>query len=211
MTIQQFQKLSGPQALQLYYDSLQKANATQKDMTFYMEGIISDSTLLIPLLQNGGEGFRKWGEAAEKANAILSDEMIESLAIAKENLQLMDLQWQGLEARLVNSVIPVVEVVANNMDDIKVVAVALAAAIGTKLVIQGAVLAGTFTMAAIRGAAMELTLIGMQRQALGTASSMAILRGVMGFLGGPLGLAVLAAQGVAAGAAFYYMKKVVTI
>jgi hypothetical protein len=32
----------------------------------------------------------------------------------------MDLQWQGLEARLVNSVIPVVEVVANNMDDIKV-------------------------------------------------------------------------------------------
>ncbi|WP_215898496.1 hypothetical protein [Acinetobacter colistiniresistens] len=207
VTIQQFQKLSGPQALQLYYDSLQKVGASQNDMKFYMEAIISDSSLLIPLLENGGEGFKKWGDAAQKAGSILSNEMVGSLALAKENLQLMDLQWQGLEARLINNVVPVVQAVARNMDDIKIVAVALAAAIGTKLVIQGAILASTFTMAAIRGAAMELALIKMQSQAIGTASSMTILRGVMGFLGGPLGLAVLAAQGVAAGAAFYYMKK----
>lgn len=207
VTIQQFQKLSGPQALQLYYDSLQKAGASQNDMKFYMEAIISDSSLLIPLLQNGGEGFKKWGEAAEQANAILSDEMIENLALAKENLKLMDLQWQGLEARLINNVVPVVKAVANNMDDIKAITIALAAAIGSKLVVQGAILAGTFTMAAIRGAAMELTLIGMQRQALGAATTMGVLRGVMGFLGGPAGLAMLAVQGVAAGAAFYYMKK----
>ncbi|WP_228268424.1 hypothetical protein [Acinetobacter colistiniresistens] len=207
VTIQQFQKLSGPQALQLYYDSLQKVNATQNDMKFYMEAIISDSSLLIPLLANGGEGFKKWGDAAEKAGAILSDEMVGSLALAKENLQMMDLQWQGLEARLINNVVPVVQAVANNMDDIKAVAIALSAAIATKLVIQGTVLAGTFTMAAIRGAAMELSLIGMQRQALGTATSMGVLRVAMGFLGGPLGIGVLAAQGLAAGAAFYYMKK----
>ena len=207
VTIQQFQKLSGPQAMQLYYDSLQKVGVSQNDLKFYMEAIISDSSLLIPLLENGGEGFRKWGEAAEKANAILSDEMIENLALAKENLQLMDLQWQGLEARLINNVVPVVQAVANNMDDIKVVAIALAAAIGAKLVVQGAILAGTFTMAAIRGAAMELALIALQRQAMGASTSMAILRGAMGFLGGPAGLAMLAVQGVAAGAAFYYMKK----
>ncbi|HCP6178785.1 hypothetical protein [Acinetobacter baumannii] len=207
VTIQQFQKLSGPQALQLYYDSLQKVGASQNDMKFYMEAIISDSSLLIPLLQNGGEGFKKWGEAAEQANAILSEDMIQNLALAKENLRLMDLQWQGLEARLINNVVPVVKAVANNMDDIKAITIALAAAIGSKLVVQGAILAGTFTMAAIRGAAMELTLMGMQRQALGAATSMGVLRGVMGFLGGPAGLAMLAVQGVAAGAAFYYMKK----
>ena len=51
VTIQQFQKLSGPEALQLYYDSLQKVGASQNDMKFYMEAIISDSSLLIPLLQ----------------------------------------------------------------------------------------------------------------------------------------------------------------
>lgn len=69
VTIQQFQKLSGPQALQLYYDSLQKVGASQNDMKFYMEAIISDSSLLIPLLQNGGEGFKKWGDCRKLYSA----------------------------------------------------------------------------------------------------------------------------------------------
>ncbi|TDI07501.1 hypothetical protein DWA21_28435, partial [Acinetobacter baumannii] len=68
----------------------------------YMEAIISDSSLLIPLLEKNGQGFKKWGDAAEKAGAIMSDDLVKSLAEAKQNLQLMDLQWQGVEARLVN-------------------------------------------------------------------------------------------------------------
>ncbi|UNI12457.1 hypothetical protein L2M54_05980 [Acinetobacter baumannii] len=55
MTIQQFQKLSGPQALQLFYNSLEKAGASTNDMKFYMEAIISDSSLLIPLLEKNGQ------------------------------------------------------------------------------------------------------------------------------------------------------------
>ena len=51
VTIEQFQRLSGPEALQLFYDSLEKVGATQNDMKFYMESIISDSSLLIPLLK----------------------------------------------------------------------------------------------------------------------------------------------------------------
>lgn len=207
VTIQQFQKLSGPQALQLYYDSLQKVGASQNDMKFYMEAIISDSSLLIPLLQNGGEGFKKWGDAAERANAIMSDEMIESLALAKENVQLLNLQWEGLKTTLINNVVPVVQAVADNMDNVKAVALALTAAIGTKLVVQGAILAGTFTMAAIRAGVMEASLMALQGRAAGTAASMGILRGAMAFLGGPAGLAMLAVQGIAAGAAFLYMKK----
>ena len=207
VTIQQFQKLSGPEALQLYYDSLQKVGASQNDMKFYMEAIISDSSLLIPLLQNGGEGFKKWGDAAERANAIMSDEMIESLALAKENVQLLNLQWEGLKTTLINNVVPVVQAVADNMDNVKAIALALTAAIGTKLVVQGAILAGTFTMAAIRAGVMEASLMALQGRAAGTAASMGILRGAMAFLGGPAGLAMLAVQGIAAGAAFLYMKK----
>lgn len=207
VTIQQFQKLSGPEALQLYYDSLQKVGATQNDMKFYMEAIISDSSLLIPLLENGGEGFKKWGDAAERANAIMSDEMIENLALAKENVQFLNLQWDGLQATLINNVIPVVQTVADNMDNVKAVALALTAAIATKLIVQGAILAGTFTMAAIRAGAMEATLISLQGRATGAALSMGMLRGAMAFLGGPAGLAMLAVQGIAAGSAFLYMKK----
>ncbi|PWB13349.1 hypothetical protein DCO44_14400 [Acinetobacter sp. AM] len=207
VTIQQFQKLSGPEALQLYYDSLKKVGATQNDMKFYMEAIISDSSLLIPLLENGGQGFKKWGDAAERANAILSDDMIQSLALAKENVQLLNLQWEGLQATFVNAVVPVVQTVSDNMDNVKAVALALTAAIATKLVIQGAILAGTFTMAAIRAGVMEVSLMALQGRATGTAASMGILRGAMAFLGGPAGLAMLAVQGIAAGAAFLYMKK----
>ncbi|MCU0188827.1 hypothetical protein, partial [Citrobacter freundii] len=76
VTIAQFQKLSGPDALQLYYDSLVKANVSQESMQFYMEALISDSTALIPLLENGGAEFKKWGDAAQRAGAIMDDAMI---------------------------------------------------------------------------------------------------------------------------------------
>lgn len=78
VTISQFQKLSGPEALQLYYNSLVKANVSQNDMKFYMEAIISDSSMLIPLLENGGAGFKKYGDAAQRAGSIMDDAMIKN-------------------------------------------------------------------------------------------------------------------------------------
>lgn len=207
VTIQQFQKLSGPQALQLYYDSLQKVNSTQNDMKFYMEAIISDSSSLIPLLQNGGEGFKKWGDAAERANAIMSDEMIENLALAKENVQLLNLQWEGLKTTLINNVVPVVQAVADNMDNVKAVTFALTAAIAVKLV-PSVVLAGfQLTQLAIFSIRAGVGLIGLAGSGSVVTGAMVALRGAMAFLGGPLGLLMLAAQAVAAGSAFYYMKK----
>ncbi|ENU80130.1 hypothetical protein F975_01883 [Acinetobacter sp. ANC 3789] len=127
VTIDQFQKLSGPEALQLFYDSLEKAGASTNDMKFYMESIISDSSLLIPLLENGGKGFQKWGDAAQQAGSILSDSMVKDLALAKENLQLLDLQWQGFEAELVNVAVPALKEVMTHMDEVKAVATVLGA------------------------------------------------------------------------------------
>lgn len=207
VTIQQFQKLSGPQAMQLYYDSLQKVGASQNDMKFYMEAIISDSSLLLPLLKDGGEGFKKWGEAAEKANAIMSDEMIESLALAKENVQLLNIQWEGLKTTLINNVVPVVQAVADNMDNVKAVASALTAVIAVKLV-PTVILAGfQLTQLAIFSVRAGIGLIGLASSGSIATGAMVALRGAMAFLGGPLGLVMLAAQAVAAGSAFYYMKK----
>ncbi len=207
VTIQQFQKLSGPQALQLYYDSLQKVGASQNDMKFYMEAIISDSSLLIPLLQNGGEGFKKWGDAAERANAIMSDEMIETLALAKKNVQMLSLQWDGLKATLINNVVPVVQAVADNMDNLKAVAGALTAAIAVKLV-PSIFLAGfQLTQLAVFSVRAGVGLVSLAGSGSVATGAMVALRGAMAFLGGPAGLAMLAVQGIAAGAAFLYMKK----
>ncbi|MEN1443859.1 phage tail tape measure protein, partial [Pseudomonas aeruginosa] len=48
VTADEFRKLSGPQALGLYVSSLEKAGASQQDMTFYLEAIASDATALLP-------------------------------------------------------------------------------------------------------------------------------------------------------------------
>jgi hypothetical protein len=61
VTAEQFKNLSGSDALQLYVDSLEKANLSQSDMTFYMEAIASDATALIPLLKENGKLFNEIG------------------------------------------------------------------------------------------------------------------------------------------------------
>ncbi|MFY0035917.1 transglycosylase SLT domain-containing protein [Acinetobacter baumannii] len=200
VTIQQFQKLSGPEALQLFYNSLEKAGASTNDMKFYMEAIISDSSLLIPLLENGGEGFKKWGDAAEKAGAIMSDDLVKSLAQARENLQLMDLQWQGVEARLVNNVVPAIETVIENWDDIKAVTIAVSAGIATRFVPALVVATYQLGQTAIFAVRAGVGLASFARSAGATA-------GVMALLGGPAGLAMLATQIAVAGGAYLLMTK----
>ncbi|RDF52253.1 replication protein [Acinetobacter baumannii] len=200
VTIQQFQKLSGPEALQLFYNSLEKAGASTNDMKFYMEAIISDSSLLIPLLEKNGQGFKKWGDAAEKAGAIMSDDLVKSLAEAKQNLQLMDLQWQGVEARLVNSVVPAIETVIENWDDIKAVTIAVSAGIATRFVPALVVATYQLGQTAIFAVRAGVGLASFARSAGATA-------GVMALLGGPAGLAMLATQIAVAGGAYYLMTQ----
>ncbi|MBZ0429614.1 transglycosylase SLT domain-containing protein [Acinetobacter baumannii] len=200
VTIQQFQKLSGPQALQLFYNSLEKAGASTNDMKFYMEAIISDSSLLIPLLEKNGQGFKKWGDAAEKAGAIMSDDLVKSLAEAKQNLQLMDLQWQGVEARLVNSVVPAIETVIENWDDIKAVTIAVSAGIATRFVPALVVATYQLGQTAIFAVRAGVGLASFARSAGATA-------GVMALLGGPAGIGMLLTQLAVAGGAYYLMTK----
>jgi hypothetical protein len=145
VTIDQFQKLSGPEALQLFYNSLQKAGASTNDMKFYMESIINDSSLLIPLLENGGKGFKKWGDTAQQAGAILSDSMVKELTLAKENLQVLSLQWQGFEADLVNAAVPALKEVSTHMEEVKAVSVVLGAyMVGAAIPTMGKYVSGIY-------------------------------------------------------------------
>lgn len=78
VTVDDFKELSGPQALQLYVSSLEKANLSQADMTFYMEAMASDSTALIPLLQDNGKAMREIGDEAERTGQIMSKEALDA-------------------------------------------------------------------------------------------------------------------------------------
>ena len=73
VTAQAFKNLSGDQALQLYVSSLEKANLSQADMVFYMEAMASDSTALLPLLQNNGKALAEQAKRAEELGLAMSD------------------------------------------------------------------------------------------------------------------------------------------
>lgn len=206
VTIDQFKDLSGPEVLQAYYNGLEKANLSHAEIVTYMEQIVDDGSALIPMLQNGGAGFKKWGDEAKAAGAIMSSDMIANLKTAKENVFKLQLQFQGLQAILVNTITPVITSISRNFDTIKAVFMAVAAVIATRLVVQLAILTKEFLIGVAQGVAYQVQLSALQGQAIRTATAMGVLRSVSALLGGAGGLAMLAIQGIAAGAAFLYMK-----
>tara|TARA_R110000851_G_scaffold3035_2_gene12240 strand:+ start:508 stop:2304 length:1797 start_codon:yes stop_codon:yes gene_type:complete len=76
VTAEQFAKLSGPDALQLYVTSLERAGVSQQQMTFYMEALASDATALVPLLSRGGAAMNAYGDEAQRAGRIMSKDMV---------------------------------------------------------------------------------------------------------------------------------------
>lgn len=78
VTADQFARLSGPEALQLYVSSLEQAGVSQQQMTFYMEALASDATALVPLLRDNGAAMRDLGRAAENAGRVMSEDTIAS-------------------------------------------------------------------------------------------------------------------------------------
>lgn len=104
--ILQMQKLSGPEALQMYVDKLEDAGVSQQEMSFYLESMASDMTDLYPLLANGGEGMKLYGDMAERAGLIMTDQTKEAALALKDQMFMLDLQMQGAKNQLVSAVIP---------------------------------------------------------------------------------------------------------
>lgn len=115
LTADNFKALSGKDALQLYVDSLQKANLSQSEMVFYMEAIASDSALLLPLLQDNGEAFRLLGEEAEKAGAIMDDSMIRASLELEAAAHLSSLAMTGLGNNIQKAILPTLSDLSNIM------------------------------------------------------------------------------------------------
>ncbi len=106
VTAEQFRKLSGPEALQLYYDSLQKANVSQKETTFYMEALVSDGSKLIPMLKNSGEGFKAAAAEAERLGLVMSKSAIEEAKKLDSQMKILEKTMQGFKTGVGLTVIP---------------------------------------------------------------------------------------------------------
>ena len=102
ITADNFRNLSGPDALQLYVSTLQKAGASQQDMTFFMEAMASDATALIPLLKDNAAGLSKLGDEAARSGRIMDEESIGG-ALKFQNR--MDAISEEINAFLISSLI----------------------------------------------------------------------------------------------------------
>lgn len=87
VTAEHFRNLSGPQALQLYISSLEKANLSQEDMTFFLEAMSSDLTNLLPLFRENGKLLKEQSDRAEELGIVLSDIDIFKLEKMNESLE----------------------------------------------------------------------------------------------------------------------------
>lgn len=107
VTIDQFRNLSGSDALGLYYSSLEKANLSQSQMTFYMEAIASDSTLLAPLLRDNGRGFREMGDEADRLGVIMKGDTVKAAQELDRNIAKLESITKSYSTSLSNQVLPV--------------------------------------------------------------------------------------------------------
>lgn len=114
VTAKEFQGLSGPQILEKYYQTLQKANVSQAEMTFYMESIANDATLLAPLLANNGEKLKEMSKQAHELGVILDDEAIQATKEFQGALGLIGSTIKGVVANLVADLAPGLKTMANN-------------------------------------------------------------------------------------------------
>lgn len=112
VTAEQFRNLSGPEALQLYVDSLERAGLSQAEMVFYLEAISGDLTALLPLLRNGGAEFQALAERAERLGIVLSEDQVDSIKEMNGALSLVEATFQGIIGQVTANLAPAVTAIA---------------------------------------------------------------------------------------------------
>lgn len=118
VTAEQFKKLSGPEALQLYYNSLIKANVSQNEMRFYMEALMNDGTKLIPLLADNGKKMKELGDAAAATGAIMSDDLIAASKQLTTEMDKSEQLFAGFRNELSAQLLPTITATIKHLNDL---------------------------------------------------------------------------------------------
>lgn len=117
VTIDQFRSLSGADALGLYVSSLEKANISQSEMTFFLEAIASDSALLLPLLRNNGQAMGELASEADRLGIVMNSSTVAAAQELDRNLQRLDAVVRSVSITFGNQVLPVLsEFIGNAVD-----------------------------------------------------------------------------------------------
>ena len=93
ITADAFKNLSSADALGLYVKTLEEAGVNQQELTFFMEALASDATLLAPLLRDNGEAMRTLGDEAQRLGIILDEDVV-------SNTTKMEKEWSKVVDRM---------------------------------------------------------------------------------------------------------------
>ncbi len=200
VTAEQFKKLSGPEALQLFFNTLRQAGVSENEMVFYLESIADEGSALIPLLEQGGAGFKKFGDAAKEAGAILSQDTVENAVKAKSAMGNFQNSVTGVTNTLVANTAPAIVFVAENLDVLVRAGLIVASVFAGRMITATAATTIAFIAGRIEAIKYQMALASMAGIATTTAARLTTLSTVSRLLtaaGGLPGLAI-AAAGVAA-------------
>jgi hypothetical protein len=76
---EEFQNLSGPDVLQEMVRRMEEAGISGQQMSFALEGVASDATDLIPLLQDGGKALNNLTDQFEDLGLVLSQDQLDRI------------------------------------------------------------------------------------------------------------------------------------
>lgn len=118
VTAEQFRNLSGPDALQLYVKTLESANLSQSEMTFYMEAIASDASLLLPLLRDNGAAYAELAQQAKDLGLILSGDTVQQASEFNQSLNALGAISQGAGQQIAAELLPSLNELSGLMVDV---------------------------------------------------------------------------------------------
>lgn len=149
VTADEFARLSGPEALQLYVKSLEDAGVSQKDMTFYMEAIASDATALLPLLADNGKELRRLGDEAERTGNVFSDMEFQQLEDAQKGIDELAGAFTGMKNEIAIGALPAVNELVDLLSDDQTTenAKTLGSAIATSMVTAASAISDVIDLA----------------------------------------------------------------
>ena len=227
VTAEQFRELSGPDALQLFVSSLEKANVSQNEMIFFMEAMSSESTRLLPLLRNNGAAMAEQAKQAEALGIALSEVDAQNITDAAEQIDRVGSVFGAFSDQIAAEISPLVsalsrqfldftedaggvdEAVSDLSETVDVatdVAAALAIVVAGRLTSALAASGGALAFNAVQAVRVQLALGRMGGASTTAAAGMLAMGGAaraasasMALLGGPVGVAL-----IAAGSLYYF-------
>ena len=118
ITANAFKGLSGQEGMALYVKSLEDANVSQQEMTFFMEAMAGDSTRLIPLFKDNAKALNEMNARAKELGIGLTDTQVAMAGLASTELSETGEQFKALTQLITIELSPILIAVSKHLTDL---------------------------------------------------------------------------------------------